>query len=204
MKARVVNLGEICCFLYHSELFRRCLVPFITMEGGNNQDENTDVKITGTRFLGDKTKCSLCPFTVEVRCLLPPHLRSEEWIGSWTTDVAEKVVPSKWFFLHLNFFILLLFSLNLLFTDLTGLHRWMLWNCKKELILFMRKTSFQSSPSTRGKPSQIGSLRDLGGWAHLLLPCFSMEQIRSQSNKDKFVEQSRRRLTQWWGDCFLF
>lgn len=33
----------ICCFLYQSELFRRCLVPFVTMESRRNQEKGTQL-----------------------------------------------------------------------------------------------------------------------------------------------------------------
>ena len=72
-----------------------------------------------------------------------PHTSEAEWMWSWTANVAGKVVPSKWFFLlQNNFFILLQFTLRLLFNDLVERYRRMLWNCRRKWFCLWERPCF--------------------------------------------------------------
>ena len=169
------------------------------MEGRNNQDKNTDMKITGTRFLCDKTKwflcdktkCSSCSFTEAARCLLPPQLRSEEWIGSWTADVADKMVP---FFIWTSSSC---FS-SLILWDYAGKCCGTAeknWSCLGEGLRFSHPQALEA-----GLLQQVvwEIWEDEYTYSSLV---FRWNKLAPKSDKDKFAGQSGRRLTlggSWW------
>lgn len=151
---------------------------------------------THTSFLCEKTKWCFCPFTAEIECLSSPYLGSREWIRSWTTDVAGKVVFSKWFSLPLNNFILLQFTLSLLFSDLVGHKVNALELQKKNWFCLWGRPHFSHLKNYLGASLFKQVVWEIWEDEHMYTSfVFSMKQISFQGNKGKFIGQSGRKLT---------